>query len=72
MKPSSADIRQKAMNKARPDRFSKPVRSPGLLDRFKRNEELVASSNPARVPTPGRVRQHLPFIRIKFVNFKKD
>jgi REP element-mobilizing transposase RayT len=29
-------------------------------DRFMRNEETVASSNPARVPNPGRVRQHLP------------
>ena len=47
------------MNKARPDRF-------------KRNEEIVASSNPARVPNPGRVRQNLPFIQIKFVNYKKD
>jgi hypothetical protein len=47
MKPSSTNIRQKAMNKARPDRFM-------------RNEETVASSNPARVPNPGRVRQNLP------------
>ena len=71
MKPSSANIRQKAMN-TRPDRFSKSVRSPGLLVKIKRNEEIVASPNPARVPTPGRVRRNLPFIQIKFVYFKKD
>jgi len=59
MKPSSANIRQKAMN-TRPDRFSKSVRSPGLLVKIKRNEEIVASLNPARVPTPGRVRRNLP------------
>jgi hypothetical protein len=53
MKTSSTNIRQKAMNKARPDRFM-------------RNEETVASSNPARV------RQNLQFIQIKFVNYKKD
>jgi REP element-mobilizing transposase RayT len=31
-----------------------------LLVRIKGVEETVASSNPARLPNPGRVRQHLP------------
>ena len=47
------------MNKARPDRF-------------KRNEEIVASSNPDRVPNTGWIPQNLPFIHIIFVNYKTD